>query len=158
MATTACSWDWESHLRGIEYRQLGFEMDTPDKGLRPQSLSERREWYRLPLSITFFMRGRKSTGEEFLEFATALNVSAGGVLLATKRYLEPSTQISLEVPIALVNKAHLPHSVSLLDATVLRCTLERRYFLLGLQFEKPLVASSPKSENDSSPANPTEDH
>jgi hypothetical protein len=129
-------------------------MDTPDKGLRPQSLAERREWYRLPLSITFFMRGRKSTGEEFLEFATALNLSAGGVLLATKRYLEPSTQISLETPTALASKAQLPHSISLLNATVLRCTFERKYFLLGLQFAKPLIAASAESENDSSAAIP----
>jgi len=128
-------------------------MEPPNKRLRPESLAERREWYRLPISIPFFMRDRKSTGEEFLEFTTALNVSAGGVLLATERYLEPGTQISLEVPIGLLNKARLPHSVSLLHATVLRCTLERQYFLLGVQFEKPLIAASSQSENDLSAAN-----
>ena len=100
------------------------------------------------------MRGRKPTGEEFLEFATALNISAGGVLLATKQYLEPSTEISLEVPTALHHKAQLPRSISLLRATVLRCTAERGYFLLGLQFEKPLIAASSESENDLSAANP----
>ncbi len=102
--------------------------------------TDRREWDRLPLSIPFFVRGRKGTGEEFLEFATALNLSAGGVLLATRRYLEPGTQITLEVPVALVNKAQLPQSVSLLHATVLRCVPDRQYFLLGLQFEDPLIA------------------
>jgi hypothetical protein len=86
------------------------------------------------------VRGKKSGGEEFLEFATALNLSAGGVLLAARRYLEPGTQLSLEVPVALVNKAQLPRSVSLLHATVLRCTPDRQYFLLGLQFEEPLIA------------------
>jgi hypothetical protein len=109
---------------------------------RAVSVAERRDWERLPLSIPFFVRGRKFTGEEFLEFATALNLSAGGVLLATKRYLDPGTQISLEVPIALVNKAQLPHSVSLLHATVLRCTPDRQCFLLGLQFQQPLIAES----------------
>ena len=92
-------------------------------------------------SLSSFAAG-KSTGEEFLEFATALNLSAGGVLLATRRYLDPGTQISLEVPVALVNKAQLPRSVSLLHATVLRCTPDRQYFLLGLQFDEPLVAAS----------------
>lgn len=109
---------------------------------RPISVAERRDWDRLPISIPFFVRGRKLTGEDFLEFATALNLSAGGVLLATKRYLDPGTQISLEIPIALVNKAQLPRSVSLLHATVLRCTPDRQYFLLGLQFEEPLIASA----------------
>jgi PilZ domain-containing protein len=132
-------------------------MDTPNEGLRPVPLAERREWDRLPLSIPFFVRGSKSSGEKVLEFANALDISAGGALLATRHYFEPSTQISLEVPIALTNKAQLPHSVSTLDATVLRCTSERQHFLLGLQFAKPLIAGSSDSENDSSAANPPED-
>jgi len=114
---------------------------------RPVSVAERRDWDRLPISIPFFVRGRKLTGEDFLEFATALNLSAGGVLLAAKRYLDPGTQISLEVPIALVNKAQLPHSVSLLHATVLRCTPDRQYFLLGLQFEAPLIEATSEQES-----------
>ena len=111
---------------------------------------ERREWDRLPISIPFFVRGSKSTGEEFLEFATALNLSAGGVLLATRRYLDPGTRISLEVPVALVNKAQLPHSVSQLHATVLRCTPERQCFLLGLQFDEPLLSNSGPKHTHSS--------
>lgn len=110
---------------------------------------ERREWDRLPISVPFFVRGSKSTGEEFLEFATALNLSAGGVLLATRRYLDPGTRISLEVPVALVNKAQLPHSVSQLHATVLRCTPERQCFLLGLQFDEPLLSNSGPKETNS---------
>jgi hypothetical protein len=106
---------------------------------RSASVAERRGWDRLPISIPFFVRGTKPGGEEFLEFATALNLSAGGLLLATRRYLDPGTQISLEIPVALVNKAQLPRSVSLLHATVLRCTPDRQYFLLGLQFDEPLL-------------------
>ena len=107
---------------------------------RTVSVAERRGWDRLPISIPFFVRGKNSDGEEFLEFATALNLSAGGVLLATRRYLDPGTEISLEIPVALVNKAQLPRSVSLLRATVLRCTADRQYFLLGLQFHEPLLS------------------
>ena len=77
-----------------------------------------------------------------------LNLSAGGLLLATRRYLDPGTQISLEIPVALVNKAQLPRSVSHLHATVLRCTADRQYFLLGLQFQEPLLSNHPvKREN-----------
>ena len=108
---------------------------------RTVTVAERRGWDRLPISIPFFVRGKNSDGEEFLEFATALNLSAGGVLLATRRYLDPGTEISLEIPVALVNKAQLPRSVSLLHATVLRCTADRQYFLLGLQFHEPLLSS-----------------
>ena len=113
---------------------------------------ERRDWDRLPISIPFFVRGIKSGGEEFLEFATALNLSAGGVLLATRRYLDPGSQISLEIPVALVNKAQLPRSISLLRATVLRCIPDRQYFLLGLRFEEPLVTNAPLPAETTSPA------
>jgi len=106
---------------------------------RTVSVAERRGWERLPISVPFFVRGSTASGEDFLEFATALNLSAGGVLLATRRYLDPGTKISLEVPVALVNKAQLPRSVSRLQATVLRCTADRQYFLLGVQFQEPLL-------------------
>ena len=111
-----------------------------------RTVAERRGWDRLPISIPFFVRGKNSDGEEFLEFATALNLSAGGVLLATRRYLDPGTEISLEIPVALVNKAQLPRSVSLLHATVLRCTADRQYFLLGVQFHEPLLSPQPSLE------------
>ncbi len=114
---------------------------------RTVSVAERRGWDRLPISIPFFVRGTNPGGEEFLEFATALNLSAGGLLLATRRYLDPGTQISLEIPVALVNKAQLPRSTSLLHATVLRCTADRQYFLLGLQFHEPLLSPQPASES-----------
>ncbi len=113
---------------------------------RTASVAERRDWDRLPISVPFFVRGNKADGEEFLEFATALNLSAGGLLLATRRYLEPGTHLSLEIPVALLNKAQLPKSVSLLHATVLRCTPDRQYFLLGLQFEEPLLNQQPGLE------------
>lgn len=117
---------------------------------RSISSGERRGWDRLPISIPFFVRGTKTSGEEFLEFATALNLSAGGVLLAARRYLDPGTQISLEVPVALVNKAQLPRSVSLLHATVLRCIPDRQYFLLGLQFDQPLLGNGNGEESTES--------
>lgn len=65
---------------------------------RTVSVAERRGWERLPISIPFFVRGSTASGEEFLEFATALNLSAGGVLLATRRYLDPGTEISSRFP------------------------------------------------------------
>ena len=106
---------------------------------RPTSVPERREWDRLAISSPFFVRGRTATSGEFLKFATALDLSAGGVLLAILRYLEPGTEVSLEIPVALVNKAQLPRSVSLLHATALRCTAARNYFVLGLRFKEPLI-------------------
>ena len=107
--------------------------------MRHTDKNERRKWDRLPISIPFFTRGNKPNGDEFLEFATALNFSAGGALLAIRRYLDPGTNIKLEIPVALINKAQLPRSVSLLHAKVLRCTPDRQCFLLGLEFQTPLL-------------------
>lgn len=104
--------------------------------------TERRAWDRLPISIPFFVRGSKPNAEEFLEFATALNVSATGALIAMRQYIEPGSSLTLEIPVALVNKAQLPHSVVVLHATVLRCTPERQCFLLGVRFCEPLVRES----------------
>jgi hypothetical protein len=131
-------------------------MDTPNGGQHPVSSAERRDWDRLPITIPFFVRGRNYSGEEFLQFAATLNLSAGGALLATKRYCEPSTPISLEVPIASATKVQLQDRVWTVEATVLRCTPERHYYLLGLQFERPMIAASGESGNDSSAANPSE--
>jgi len=100
---------------------------------------DRRKWDRLPISIPFFIRADKENGEELLEFATALNLSAGGALLASRKYLNPGTSARLEIPVSLVNKAQLPRSVSLLPARLLRCTPDRQYFLLGFEFITPLL-------------------
>jgi len=112
---------------------------TEQHALHHTEQHERRRWDRLPISVPFFIRVDQENGEEFLEFATALNLSAGGALLASRKYLDPGTAVRLEIPVALVNKAQLPRSVSLLHAKVLRCTPDRRYFLLGFEFKTPLL-------------------
>ena len=61
---------------------------------------ERRKWSRLPLAIPVFVRSRDDKGKEFLEFATALNVSAGGMLLALRKGLPAAAEILLEIPSA----------------------------------------------------------
>ena len=75
--------------------------------------TERRRWARLPLAIPVFVRGRESKGKEFLEFATALNVGAGGMLVAIRRVLSAIAQIRLEIPSAPVAAlALLPRAVA----------------------------------------------
>jgi len=63
-----------------------------------KSKTERREWVRLPLAIPVFVRSRDKAGKDLLEFATVLNISAGGALVAVRRSLRPGTPVSLEVP------------------------------------------------------------
>jgi PilZ domain len=102
--------------------------------------SERRKWARLPLAIPVFVRSRDGKGKECLEFATALNVSAGGMLIAVRRILSAGAQIRLEIPSAPVAAlAALPRASRTLLAKALRTTPAEGYYLLGLKFSRPLL-------------------
>ena len=102
---------------------------------------ERRKWSRLPLAIPVFVRSRDPKGKEFLEFATALNVSAGGMLLAVRRILPALAQLQLEIPCAPI-AALTQGAARSLSAKTLRTTPAGGYYLLGLKFLRPLSASA----------------
>jgi hypothetical protein len=103
---------------------------------------ERREWPRLPLAIPVFVRSRDQAGKDFLEFATALNVSAGGALVAVHRALKPAAQVSLEIPSApLAASAPARRNSRNLRGKIVRVTHADGYHLLGLKFSHALVNS-----------------
>jgi len=101
--------------------------------------AERRKWSRLPLAIPVFVRSQDDKGNEFLEFATALNVSAGGMLIALRRILPSSRQIQLEIPSAPLGSTLLPRVSRNLRARALRHTPADGFYLLGLKFARPLL-------------------
>jgi c-di-GMP-binding flagellar brake protein YcgR len=103
---------------------------------------ERRRWPRLPLAIPVFVRSRAEADKEILEFATALNVSAGGMLVAVRRSIPSAAQVLLEIPSApLAALAALPSVARNLRAKVLRMQHGEGYNLVGLKFSRPLVNS-----------------
>ena len=107
---------------------------------------ERRRWVRLPLAIPVFVRTRDEKGKELLEFATALNISAGGALVVVRRSPRLSSPVLLEIPSApLANGASLPRSSRTLRARPVRVTHADGYHLLGLKFSRPLL--SPRSQS-----------
>jgi c-di-GMP-binding flagellar brake protein YcgR len=96
------------------------------------------------LAIPVFVRSRAESDKEFLEFATALNVSAGGMLVAVRRSIPAAAQVSLEIPSApLATMADLPTVTRNLRAKVLRMQHGEGYNLVGLKFSKPLVNHAP---------------
>jgi len=101
---------------------------------------ERRKWPRLPLAIPVFVRSRDHAGKDFLEFATAVNISAGGALLGVHRALRPAAQVSLEIPSAPLG-APVPvrRNSRNLRGKIVRVTHGEGYHLLGLKFARPLV-------------------
>jgi PilZ domain len=109
-------------------------------------VSERRKWARLPLAIPVFVRSRDGNGKEWLEFATALNVSAGGMLVAVRRAPPASARIQLEIPSApLASVASLPVAARNLRARTMRSSHSEGYHLLGLKFSRPLVAAASRN-------------
>ena len=114
--------------------------------LRHRPEKERRKWIRLPLAIPVFVRYRDDQGREFLEFATALNISAGGALVAVRRSLPPTAQLVLEIPSApLAAAAALPPAARTLRARTLRVSHADGYHLLGLRFSRPLLNGAGKA-------------
>ncbi len=108
------------------------------KRSRPEK--ECRKWPRLPLAIPIFVRSRDEDGKELLEFATALNISAGGTLVAVRRSLPLSAQVLLEIPSApLVSGNSFPKASRILRARTVRVTHVDGYHLVGLKFSHPLV-------------------
>jgi c-di-GMP-binding flagellar brake protein YcgR len=102
--------------------------------------TESRKWPRLPLAIPIFVRSRDEDGKEMLEFATALNISAGGALVALRRSLPLSAQVLLEIPSApLVSGNSFPKASRILRARAVRVTHVDGYHLLGLKFSRPLI-------------------
>ena len=107
--------------------------------LTEQNAQERRQWPRLPLAIPIFVRSRDENGKDFLEFATAMNVSAGGALVAVRRSLPHSSQVSLEIPTApfLAAKGQSQASRNM-RARAVRVEHADGYQLVGLRFTRPL--------------------
>lgn len=112
-----------------------------------RSGSERRKWARLPLPIPVFVRSQDDNSNEILEFATALNVSAGGMLVAVRKIAPVSSEIRLEIPSAPVSALGLlPKASRALRARVLRSTPIAGYNLLGLKFFPPLLRASHRNK------------
>jgi hypothetical protein len=111
---------------------------------RPQD--ERRNSLRLPLAIPVFVRSRDKSGKELLEFATALNVSSTGAMVAVRRSLPLSSQVSLEIPsVPMASTTVLPKACRNLRAKTMWITHAATYQLVGLKFAHPLLNhSSPR--------------
>jgi hypothetical protein len=122
-------------------RQLPGKLVGEGKSLNENSLpQERRKWPRLPLAIPIFVRSRDDKGKDVLEFATAMNVSAGGLLVAVRRSLPDSTQVMLEIPTAPSLAANVRSQATRnLKARTVRVIHAEGYHLIGLKFARPLA-------------------
>src|SRR5437868_3190201 len=106
---------------------------------------DRRKFERLPLAIPVFVRGLDPNGQEFIEFATALDISCGGALLAIQRHLPPGSKIMLEIPSAPgIQEKIAGKGKQSFSAKLVRVTNGDHCKLLGLKFHRPLVSKKPR--------------
>lgn len=102
---------------------------------------ERRRWPRLPLAIPVFVRTRGENGKDVLEFATAMNVSAGGALVVVRRPLPLAARVLLEIPSPPSPALEGPAKASrVMRARSVRITHAEGYHLVGLKFFRPLAS------------------
>lgn len=106
---------------------------------RRLSKKEERKWARLQLAIPVFIRARDGNGKDSLEFATAINIGAGGALVAVRRSLPESAVVSLEIPSAPLGSTHgLKTSARIMQAKTVWIAHTDEHHLLGLKFARPL--------------------
>ena len=102
--------------------------------------SDRRQWQRVPVGIPIFVRGLDQQGKHFLEFTCALNISAGGALVATRQNLLRRSRVSLEIPSPPLPRVGLfRQSRRNLQARLVRLAHSNGCHVWGLQFTRPLV-------------------
>jgi PilZ domain len=100
---------------------------------------EERKWARLQLAIPVFIRTHDRNGKDSLEFATAINISPGGALVAVRRSLPKSGLLSLEIPSAPIGPANgLKTPSRIMQAKPVWVAHLDDYHLLGLKFARPL--------------------
>jgi len=100
---------------------------------------EQRKWARLHLAIPVFVRAKDENGKESLEFATAVNISAGGAAVIVRRSLAKSSPVSLEIPSAPLGSVDgVRRSARAIRARTVWVTHLNDYHVLGVKFVRPL--------------------
>ena len=90
-----------------------------------------------------FLRSVGIDGKESLEFATGLNVSAGGILVATRRSLPLAMRAMLEIPVApFTLPARAPKTTRKLEAKIVRVVHGEEFHLIGMRFQRPLTTGA----------------
>ncbi len=106
---------------------------------RRLSKKEERKWARLQVAIPVFVRTHDESGKDCLEFATAINISAGGALVVVRRSMPKSASVSLEIPSAPIGPTDgIKTSSRIMQAKAVWIAHLDDYHLLGLKFARPL--------------------
>jgi hypothetical protein len=110
--------------------------------MRRKRFKERRRWPRLPLAIPVFVRGADEQGNEILEFATILNVSACGLLFASRKQVRRNSSVFLEIPVGISSMEGAGHAQRKFQARVLRIAHIDGWHWCAARFKSPFKIPS----------------
>lgn len=112
---------------------------APDKLGDVSRTAEQRRFARIRLQVPLFVRGSDVYGEEFMELAKTLDISANGAFMATCHPLRSNEIVTLTIPSPSVSSSGLiPAGMPPIQAKVRRQRKAGDAHLIGLEFLKPL--------------------
>jgi hypothetical protein len=107
-------------------------------GLSPL-YDERRRFQRINLQVPLFVRGKDAHGEQFLELAKTLDISALGAFITCPRPLVVSEVVTLTIPApSITSSALVPAGMPPIQARVKRQQEAGDVHLVGVEFLKPI--------------------
>jgi PilZ domain len=107
-------------------------------GLGP-AYEERRRYQRINLQVPLFVRGKDAYGEQFLELAKTLDISAMGAFLTCPRPLTINEVVTLTIPApSITSSALVPAGMPPIQARVRRQQEAGDVHLVGVEFLKPI--------------------
>ncbi len=99
-----------------------------------------RQAPRLAVYIPVFVTGSDAEGGDFFEFAAIVNLSAGGALLATRRFIPEDVELKFEIPqFPLGEIAEKMGSLRQFSGRTVRRSTCEDHHLLGVAFTAPLT-------------------
>ena len=105
----------------------------------PPLEDERRRYQRIQLQVPLFIRGKDAQGEQFMELAKTLDISAIGAFVASPRPLAINGFITLTIPAPSITSSGLvPAGMAPIQAKVRRQQEAGDVYLIGVEFVKPI--------------------
>jgi PilZ domain len=120
---------------------------------------DQRKYPRLALAIPVFLRNYAGSAGDPVEFASVIDVSAGGMLVVSRRSRQIASHLLLEIPVApLAGVAVLPSASRCFQGRVVRSLARDGYHLLAIKFSaplgKPLAAARKRTRAIAKPRRP----
>src|SRR6202142_2883012 len=104
-----------------------------------QTFEERRRFQRIYLQVPLLIRGKYTYGDQFLELAKTLDISANVAFLTIPHTLSLNEAVTLTIPApSITSSALVPAGMPPIQAKVKRSQEAGDVHLIGVEFTKPI--------------------